>query len=78
MQFHIENLTCGGCVKRVTTAIHSVDADAEVWADPRSRQIEVQSGKPREAFLPALEKAGYPAAGPLDPEVASCHVPGAA
>ena len=66
MQFHIENLPCGGCVKRVTTAIHSVDADAEVWADPRSRQIEVRSDKPREAFLPALEKAGYPAAAAHD------------
>lgn len=78
MQFQIENLTCGGCVKRVTTAIHSVAADAEVWADPRSRQIQVRSDKPREAFLRALEKAGYPAAGPLDPEVVSCHVPDAA
>ena len=34
MQFHIENMTCGGCVRSVTKAIQSVDPSAEVTADP--------------------------------------------
>lgn len=62
MQFHIENMTCGGCARSVAKAIQSVDASAEVKADPVSRKVEVTSAKPREAFLPALEEAGYPAA----------------
>ena len=30
MQFHIENMTCGGCARSVTKAIQSVDPQAEV------------------------------------------------
>lgn len=62
MRFHIENMTCGGCARSVTKAIQSVDSGAKIEADPASRNVEVISTKPREAFLPVLEEAGYPAA----------------
>lgn len=62
MQFHIEMMTCGGCARSVTKAIRLVDPDAKVEADPKSRTVEVTSDKPREAFLPVLDEAGYPAA----------------
>lgn len=35
MQFHIENMTCGGCVRSLTKEIQSVDPVAQVNADPR-------------------------------------------
>jgi copper chaperone len=59
MQFHMENMTCGGCARSVTRAIRSVDAGAQVAADPATRKVEVTSDKPRAAFLPVLEAAGY-------------------
>ncbi len=61
MQFHIENMTCGGCVRGVTRAIHSVDAAATVEADPPARALTVQSGKPGAEFLSALAAAGFDA-----------------
>ena len=61
MQFHIENMTCGGCVRGVTRAIQSVDPDAAVEADPPARKLTVQSGKPGAEFLPALAAAGFDA-----------------
>ena len=61
MQFHIENMTCGGCVRGVTRAIQSVDPAATVEADPPARKLTVQSGKPGAAFLPALAEAGFDA-----------------
>ncbi len=61
MQFHIENMTCGGCVRGVTRAIHSVDPRAAVEADPPARKLTVQSGKPGAEFLPALAAAGFEA-----------------
>ncbi len=61
MQFHIENMTCGGCVRGVTRAIHSVDPAAGVEADPPARRLTVQSDKPGAEFLPALEAAGFDA-----------------
>jgi copper chaperone len=37
MQFHIENMTRGGCAKSVTRAIHSVDPEANAIADTANR-----------------------------------------
>ncbi len=61
MQFHIENMTCGGCVRGVTQAIQSVDPSARVEADPAARRLTVQSGTPGAEFLPALAAAGFDA-----------------
>lgn len=59
MQIHIENMTCGGCVRGVTAAIRTVDPGAEVTADTALRQVTVRSAQPGTAFLPALEAAGF-------------------
>lgn len=61
MQFHIPNMECGGCARGVTRAIHSVDPQAEIKADPPARCVSVTSDQPANAFLPALEAAGFPA-----------------
>lgn len=59
MRFQIENMRCGGCARSVTSAIVSVDPAATVEAHLPSRSLTVQSDRPREAFLPALEEAGF-------------------
>lgn len=61
MQFHIETMECGGCVKGVSRAIHSVDPEAEIEADPPTRRVRVTTDKPGAAFLPALAAAGFAA-----------------
>ena len=55
MQFHIENMTCGGCARGVTRAIYTVDSAANVEADPPTRKVVVTSGQPRAAFEAALD-----------------------
>lgn len=60
MRFHLEDMTCGGCVRGVTRAIHSVDPDARVEADPPTRSVEVTSTATREAIAAALADAGFP------------------
>lgn len=62
MQFHIENMTCGGCVRGVTRAIQSVDPGAEVTADLTTHKVEVTSQAPREKLVTALAGAGFDAA----------------
>jgi copper chaperone len=62
MQLHIENMTCGGCVRSVTKAIQSVDAGAVVSADPESHKVEVTTSAPRAAIEAVLADVGYPAA----------------
>lgn len=61
MQFHIENMTCGGCARRVTTAIQSVDPVAHVETDPASRKVVATTDRPRSEIEAVLAEAGYPA-----------------
>lgn len=60
MQFHIENMTCGGCVRGVTRAIQNVDPQAQVKADLPSRKVEVITTASREQIEAALREADFP------------------
>jgi len=59
--FHIQNMTCGGCVRGVTRAIQSVDPAARVHADVPARRVQVVSDQPREIVEATLTKSGYQA-----------------
>lgn len=59
MQFHIETMTCGGCVRSVTKAIQSVDPAAEVKADPATHKVDVTTTAPRERLAAVLADAGF-------------------
>lgn len=59
MQFHIETMTCGGCVRGVTKAIHSVDPAAGVTANPATRTVDVTTSAPRDQLAAVLAEAGF-------------------
>ena len=59
MQFHIENMTCGGCVRSVTKAIQSVDPGAQVSADPATHKVDVTTTAPREKLQAVLADVGF-------------------
>lgn len=60
MQFHVEDMTCGGCARAVTAAIRALDPDARVSADPPTRRVEVESSRPEPEVRAALAAAGFP------------------
>ncbi len=64
MEFHIENMTCGGCARGVSRAIQSVDANAQVVADPPTRKVVVTSSATREQIERALVEADFPPRAP--------------
>lgn len=59
MQFHIDNMTCGGCVRGVTKAVQRVDANATVQADLATHQVEVTTSASREQIVAALTAADF-------------------
>ncbi len=61
MQFHVEEMMCGGCAKSVTKAITNLDANAKVETDPPSRTVKVETSVSPEAIRKALADAGFPA-----------------
>jgi copper chaperone len=62
MQFQIDNMTCGGCVRSLTKAIARLDHDAVVEADLASKMVTVTSLKPVSEIVSALAEAGFPPA----------------
>ncbi|CRM49664.1 Copper chaperone CopZ [Pseudomonas sp. 31 R 17] len=57
--FNVEGMTCGHCVRAVTQAVHSQDADAEVTVDLAAKQVRVQSQLEREAIAQLIKEEGY-------------------
>ncbi|MEB8380472.1 heavy-metal-associated domain-containing protein [Acinetobacter junii] len=60
MEFHVENMTCGGCARGVTRAIQALDANAKVIADPPNRKVTVETTATQEQVTEALTEAGFP------------------
>lgn len=60
LRFTVPGMTCGGCARRVTNAILSVDPAAEVVTDPAARDVKVTTRADEQALVTALAEAGYP------------------
>ncbi|GFE80658.1 hypothetical protein GCM10011487_26580 [Steroidobacter agaridevorans] len=61
MQFHIQDMTCGSCVRHVNEAIAKVDPAATIAADTASRRITVTTTASQQQIEKALRDDGYPA-----------------
>ncbi|MDP4299126.1 heavy-metal-associated domain-containing protein [Leptothrix discophora] len=59
IEFQLPTMTCGHCVKAVTAAIQSVDAQARVAIDLPTHQVKVETGAEKSALAEALKEAGY-------------------
>jgi Cu+-exporting ATPase len=60
--FKVEKMSCGGCVKHVTKAIQSIDADADVKVDLANGLVDVTPDPINpQAIVLAITQAGYPA-----------------
>jgi copper chaperone CopZ len=59
-QFKVTNMTCQGCVKRITQAIQLIDPIAEVAANPAKRELSINSLLQIELLSQQLANAGYP------------------
>lgn len=61
MQFKIEKMACGGCVKTVTATVTAMDPAARVEADTVARTVKIETTASAPAIERALADAGYPA-----------------
>ena len=63
IELTLPDMTCGHCVKTVTTTVHNLDADARVTIDLVKHHVQVESSTAsRDAIVQALAEEGYPAA----------------
>lgn len=61
MQFDVDNMSCGHCVRAVTRAIQQLDSAAQVVVDLEHKRVDVQTHALVEAVIAALGQEGYPA-----------------
>jgi copper chaperone len=57
--FTVQGMTCGHCEKAVTTAIKTLDPQAEVRIDRSQNRVVVKSSQPGEALAEAIREEGY-------------------
>ena len=62
IKLKVPNIACSACVNTVTKAIHSVDANATVEADTKTKIVNVQSQQSEKKIKEVIAEAGYPAA----------------
>lgn len=59
LEFNIQAMSCGHCVKAITEAVREVDPKAQVDADLATKRVQVQTEAARAAVAAALAEAGY-------------------
>lgn len=57
--FTVHGMTCGHCEKAVTTAIKTLDPQAEVRIDRGQNRVDVNSLQPHESLAEAIREEGY-------------------
>lgn len=61
LQLTVPQMACEACAETITKAIQSIDSEAQVQADPNTKQVEVETTASEAALKEALSQAGYPA-----------------
>lgn len=57
--FTVQGMTCGHCEKAVTTAIKTLDPQAQVTIDRAQNRVEVTTEQAREIVAAAIKEEGY-------------------
>ena len=61
LQLKVPEITCGGCVNNITKAIKTVDVNATVQGDPKTKTVLVETQASETAVRAAISQVGYPA-----------------
>jgi copper chaperone len=59
LQLTVPDMACAACVSTITQAINTVDPAAKVEADPKTKQVNVETQANEVAIKQAITTAGY-------------------
>ena len=62
IELTLPTMTCGHCVKTVTSVVQQVDAQARLQIDLPAYQVRIESAKPAAEFQRARAEEGYASA----------------
>ena len=61
LQLTVSNMACSACADTITKAVQDVDPTAEVTADPKTKQVNIDTQAPEMTVREAIATAGYTA-----------------
>ncbi|MFM0738219.1 heavy-metal-associated domain-containing protein [Paraburkholderia xenovorans] len=59
MEFHIPDMSCGGCANAIARAVGALDPTAKVDADVPVKIVTITSDLPSSQLIEAIEAAGF-------------------
>lgn len=59
IQFKVPDMACGACSEAITNAILKLDAQASIKADPKTKEVIVETQIPESSIKEAITSAGY-------------------
>ncbi|WAL60423.1 heavy-metal-associated domain-containing protein [Thermocoleostomius sinensis] len=59
LQFTVPNLACSACGDTIATAIKAIDSTAIVQADPKTKQVSVETQQSEATIRQIITEAGY-------------------
>jgi copper chaperone len=62
VQLKVPKMACSSCLDTITKAIKTVDPDAAVEGEPKTKVVSVETQASEAAIKAAIAAAGYPAA----------------
>ncbi len=59
IQLKVPDMACGACAETITEAIHNLDSQATVKADPQTKEVIVETQTSESSIRNAIAAAGY-------------------
>ncbi|GAB4386835.1 MAG: hypothetical protein Kow00121_54280 [Elainellaceae cyanobacterium] len=59
LKLQVPNMACSACGETITQAITSIDPNAQVNADPKTKLVNVETTAPETEIRKAIAAAGY-------------------
>ncbi|HEY9649160.1 MAG TPA: heavy-metal-associated domain-containing protein [Coleofasciculaceae cyanobacterium] len=60
IELKVPSMACSACADTITKAVKTVDGDATVQADPKTKLVSVETQASEAAIKDAITAAGYP------------------
>ncbi len=61
IELRVEAMSCGHCIKVITSTVKALDPKAEVSTDLATKRVSIDSSLPMSAFIRALGEEDYQA-----------------
>ncbi|MBE9169752.1 heavy-metal-associated domain-containing protein [Pleurocapsales cyanobacterium LEGE 06147] len=59
LQLKVPNMACSACEENITKAVKLVDPAATVWADSKTKLVNIETAASQAAITEAITNAGY-------------------